>query len=189
MNQPGLKPDGLADVLQRARQVTTARGTAARGAPRDPAGSERAGALFSHFFFLCCCCSELLRSVNTRAHARARTPVSLLTSCGSAPERDWRPGWPTLRARRRSGTKFDGTLRSCHPGRERAGPGREGGGPKFGHTCPCARRQPVGLWERTTGRTRATVGLGVPGSGTGRAEVEGAGWRGRTGPPHPHCLL
>lgn len=34
------------------------------------------------------------------------------------------------------------------------GPGREGG-QKFGHTCHCGRRQPVGLRDRTTGRAGA----------------------------------
>lgn len=91
----------------------------------------------------------------------------------------------------RSGSEFDGSLRSCHPGDERAW-SRPGGGQKFGHTCHCGRRQPVGLWERTAGRTGATLLRSVWGSGRGRAEVERAGWGrvsaaggGKQNPPPP----
>lgn len=69
MNQPGLKADGLADVLQRARQVTTARGKATRSAPRDPALFERAGALFFDFARVV---PLLLRTSALRQHTRAR---------------------------------------------------------------------------------------------------------------------
>ncbi|CAF94604.1 unnamed protein product [Tetraodon nigroviridis] len=72
MNQPGLKSDGLADVLQRARQVTTAQGKGTGGAPGDPAASARAEALFFEFARLVLL---LLRTYALRqhTHARART--------------------------------------------------------------------------------------------------------------------
>lgn len=103
MNQPGLKPDGLADVLQRARQVTTAQGEGTHSAPGDPGLFDQAKALFFEFTRVVLL---LLRTYALRqhTHARARTHVSLLTSCGSGPERDLRPCSDTLFGLTRSGS-------------------------------------------------------------------------------------
>lgn len=90
MNQPGLKSDGLADVLQRARQVTAAPGSGARGAPGAPAALDPAETLFFGFVrvVLLLLTTYALRQ---QTHARARTRVSLLTSWLRGPERDPRP--------------------------------------------------------------------------------------------------
>lgn len=45
MNQPGLKSDGLADVLQRARQVTTLPGFSTHPFRAEPGHLDRAKAL------------------------------------------------------------------------------------------------------------------------------------------------
>lgn len=103
MNQPGLKSDGLADALQRARQVTTAQGKGTHSAPGDPALFDQAKALFFEFTRVVLL---LLRTYALRqhTHARARTHVSLLTSSGSGPERDLRPCLDTLLGLTRSGS-------------------------------------------------------------------------------------
>lgn len=103
MNQPGLKSDGLADVLQRARQVTTAQGDGTRSAPGDPGVFDQAEALFFEFARVVLL---LLRTYSLRqqTRARARTRVSLLTSSESGPEPDWRPCSDTLVGVTRSGS-------------------------------------------------------------------------------------
>uniref|UniRef100_A0A3Q2CIG2 Far upstream element-binding protein 3-like n=1 Tax=Cyprinodon variegatus TaxID=28743 RepID=A0A3Q2CIG2_CYPVA len=52
MNQPGLKSDGLVDVLQRARQVTTPPGFGTHRFRVEPRGLDRVGALFLLFELL-----------------------------------------------------------------------------------------------------------------------------------------
>lgn len=105
MNQPGLKSDGLADVLQRARQVTTAQGKGTHSAPGHPALLDQAKALFFEFtrVVLLLLRTYALRQ-HTHTHAHARTHASLLTSSDSGPERDLRPGLDTRLGLTRSGS-------------------------------------------------------------------------------------
>lgn len=49
MNQPGLKSDGIAEVLQRARQVTTPLGLSTHPFRAEPGRLDRAKALLFEF--------------------------------------------------------------------------------------------------------------------------------------------
>lgn len=102
MNQPGLKSDGLADVLHRARQVTTAQGNGTHGAPGDPGLFDQAKALFFEFARVVLLLPRTC-ALRQQTHARARTHVSLLTSSESSPERDLRSCSDTLFGMTRSG--------------------------------------------------------------------------------------
>lgn len=75
MNQPGLKSDGLADVLQRARQVTTAQGDGTRSAPAHPGVFDQAEALFFEFARVVLL---LLRTYSLRQQTRARAHAHAL---------------------------------------------------------------------------------------------------------------
>jgi len=64
LGQPGLKADGLADVLQRARQVTAASGPRAR----VPGHLARAKPLFIRIFDRALLTPQLVGALRARAH-------------------------------------------------------------------------------------------------------------------------
>lgn len=67
MNQPGLKSEGLADVLQRARQVTTPLGLSTQSFRAEPGRLVRAKALLFGVVLL------LLLTYALRQHTLAQT--------------------------------------------------------------------------------------------------------------------
>lgn len=68
MNQPGLKSEGLVDVLQRARQVTTALGLSTHSFRAEPGRLNRAKALLFGVVLLLLLTYALRQHTLTRTH-------------------------------------------------------------------------------------------------------------------------